>query len=74
MEFIYGFFRVHLGCHVEFLFKISLGFLWVSPGVSLGTLGLHLGYRQERRKLKEMKSKETVKARSKESEEQEGEQ
>ena len=34
----------HLGFHVGFLIRISLGFLWVSPRVSLG---LHLGYKQE---------------------------
>ena len=31
LGFIYGFFRVHLGFHVGFLIRISLGFLWVSP-------------------------------------------
>ena len=30
LGFIYGFFRVHLGFHVGFLIRISLGFLWVS--------------------------------------------
>ena len=32
----YGFFRIHLGFHLGFLIRISLGFLWVSPRVSLG--------------------------------------
>ena len=68
---MYGFFRVHLGVHVEFLIRISLGFLWVSPGVSLG---LHLGYIQERRKQKKMKKKETVKTGSREAKEKEVEQ
>ena len=48
---MYGFFRVHLGFHVGFLIRISyqirisFGFLWVSPRVSLG---VHLGYKQEK--------------------------
>jgi len=46
---IYGFFRVHLGLHARFLIRISLGFLWVSPRVSLG---FNLGYKQERIKQK----------------------
>ena len=33
LGFIYGFFSVHLGLHD--LIRISLGFLWVSPRVSL---------------------------------------
>jgi hypothetical protein len=47
LGFIYGFFRVHLELHVEFLIRISLGFLWVSPRVSLG---FHLGYKQNKAK------------------------
>ena len=66
-----GFFRVHLGFHVGFLIRISLGFLWVSPRISLG---FHLAYKQERIKQKKMKSKETVKTGSKEAEEQKVEQ
>ena len=31
LRFIYGFFRVHLGLHLGFLIRISLGFLWVAP-------------------------------------------
>jgi hypothetical protein len=54
---IYGFFRVHLGLHVGFLIRISLGLLWVSPRVFLG---FHLGYKQNRIKQKKMKNKETV--------------
>ena len=65
------FFRVHLGLHVGFLIMISLGFLWVSPRVSLG---FHLGYKQNRIKQKNMKNKETVKTGSKEAKEQEVEQ
>ena len=42
--------------------RISLGFLWVSPRVSLG---FHLGYKQNRIKQNEMKNKETVKTGSK---------
>jgi len=61
---IYGFFRVHLG----FLIRISLGFLWVSPRVSLG---FDLGYKQNRIKQKKMKNKEAVKTGSKEAKEQE---
>ena len=41
---ICGVFRVHIvsyELHVGFLIRISLGFLWVSPRVSLG---FHLGY------------------------------
>ena len=49
LGFIYGFFRVHEGFHVGFLIRISLGCLWVSPRVSLG---LHLGYKQNRIKQK----------------------
>ena len=30
--FIYGFFRVHLGLHVGFLIRISLGLLWFHLG------------------------------------------
>ena len=48
-----GLFRVHLGFHVGFLIRIYLGFLWVSPGDSLG---FHLGYKQERIKQQKMKS------------------
>jgi len=65
------FFRVHLGFHVGFLIRISLGFLWVSPRVSLG---FHLGYKQNRIKQKNMKNKETVNTGSKEAKEQEVEQ
>ena len=65
---IYGFFRVHLGFHVGFLIRISSGFLWVSPRVSLG---LHLGYKPNRIKQKKMKNKETVKTGSEEAKEQE---
>ena len=71
LEFIYFFFRVHLGLHVGFLIRISLRFLWVSPRVSLG---FHLGYKQNRIKQKKMKNKETVKTGSKEAKEQEVEQ
>jgi hypothetical protein len=42
---IYGFFRVHLGLLVGFLIRISLGCLCVSPRASLG---VHLGYKQNR--------------------------
>jgi len=67
---IYGFFRVHLAFQVGFLIKISIrisfGFLWVSPRVSLG---LHLGYKQERLKQKKMKNKEAVKTGSREAKE-----
>ena len=59
---IYGFFRVHLGFHVGFLIRISSGFLWVSPRVSLG---LHLGYKPNRIKQKKMKNKETVRQEAK---------
>ena len=45
LGFIYGFFRVHLGLHVGFLIRISLGFLWVSPRVFVG---FDLGYKQNR--------------------------
>ena len=65
------FFRVHLGLHVGLLTRISLGFLWVSPRVSLG---FHLGYKQNRIKQKKMRNKETVKTGSKEAKEQEVEQ
>ena len=34
LGFIYGFFRVHLGLHVGFLMRISLGFF----GFHLGSL------------------------------------
>ena len=44
--FICGFFRVHLGFHVGFLIRISLGFLWVSPR-----------YKQNRIKYKKLKTK-----------------
>ena len=41
LGFICGFFRFHLGFHVGFqsgfFIRISLGFLWVSPRVSLGS-------------------------------------
>ena len=57
--------------HLGFLVRISLGFLWVSPRVSLG---FHLGYKQNRIKQKKMKNKETVKTGSKEAKEQEVEQ
>ena len=50
---IYGFFRVDLGFHVVFFIRISLGFLWVSPRVSLG---FHLGCKQNRIKQKKMKN------------------
>ena len=66
-----GLFRVHLGFHVGFLLRIYLGFLWVSPGVSLG---FHVGYKQERIKQQKMISEETVKKGSKEAKEQEVEQ
>ena len=69
LGFIYGFFRVHLGLHVGFLIRISLGFLWVSP--PRVSLGFHLGYKQNRIKQKNMKNKETVKTGSKEAKEQE---
>ena len=69
--FIYGFFRVHLGFKCRVSFRISLGFLWVSPRVSLG---FHLGYKQNRIKQKKTKNKETVKTGSKEAKEQEVEQ
>ena len=61
--FICGFFRVHLGFHVGFLIRISLGLLWVSPR-----------YKQNRIKHKKMKNKETVKTGSKEAKELEVEQ
>ena len=64
---IYGFFRVYLWLHVGFLIRISLGFLWLSPRVSLG---FHLGYKQNRIKQKKTKNKETVKTGSKEAKEQ----
>ena len=35
LGFIYGFFRVHLGFHVGFLIRMSLGFLF---GFHLGSL------------------------------------
>ena len=54
LGFIYVFFRVHLGFHVGFLIRISLGFLCVSPRVSLG---FRLGYKQNRIKLKNIKTK-----------------
>jgi len=61
LGFIYGFFRVHLGLHVGFLIRISLGFLWVSrPRVSLG---FHLGYKQNRIKQKNMKKQRDSKDR-----------
>ena len=63
--------RVHVGFNVGFLIRISLGFLWVSPRVSLG---FHLGCKQNRIKQKKMKNKETVKTGSKEAKEQEVEQ
>ena len=65
--FIYGFFRVHLGFNVGCLIRISLGFLWVSPRVSLG---FHSGYKQNRIKQKNMKNKEAAKTGSKEAKEQ----
>ena len=60
---IYGFFRVHLGFYVGFLY----GSFRVSPRVSLG---FHLGYKQERIKQNKMKNKERVKtiSRAKEQE------
>jgi uncharacterized membrane protein YoaK (UPF0700 family) len=70
---MFGFFWVHLGFHVGVLItisyqiRISLGFLWGSPRVSLG---VHLGYKQERIKQKKMKNKKTVKTGSKEAKEQ----
>jgi hypothetical protein len=72
---IYGFFRVHLAFQVGFLIRISIrisfGFLWVSPRVSLGC---HLGYKQNRIKQKKMKNKETVKTARKEAKAHEVEQ
>ena len=70
-ELFVDFFRVHVEFHVGFLIRISLGFLCVSPRVSLG---FHFGYKQERIAQKNMKNRGTVKTGSREAEEQEVEQ
>ena len=52
---ICGVFRVHIvsyELHVGFLIRISLGFLWVSPRVSLG---FHLGYGYKQKRITQSK-------------------
>jgi hypothetical protein len=61
---IYGFFRVHSGFHVgvscqEFLSGFLLGFF----RFHLGSLGLHLGYKQEKMKQKKRKKQRGSKDR-----------
>ena len=64
---IHGFFRVHLWflyssfnlCfHVGFRIRISLGFLWVSPRVSLG---FHLAEKQRSRESKKQRGRKVEK-------------